>query len=199
LITTHRTQAVAPLSLVDPGLVRGRGRQADGSLLPLGRYDYHNNEEYHMTTTTFQEAVKAALPDINTNRMGDDQWSILRSLCERPWSDGAGWTWSNRSSTIKLLDSLVKRGLATCVDTSTNNYRRPRYTAIPEVSAIWREVESEQDKELHARWDEQARQQKARQRVVSAKQHAADNLILRHQAEYDALVEEYLASHPVEA
>jgi hypothetical protein len=152
-------------------------------------------------TTPFQERVarlaESHSVDFNTHRMGDDQWSILNSLCERSWSDGAGWIWNNRSSTIKLLDSLVKRGFATCEDTGTTSYRRPRYAAVPEVAAIWTEVRRERDKSNHARWAEQARQQEARQRVLDAQRSAADNLILRHQAEYDALVEEYLASHPV--
>jgi hypothetical protein len=152
---------------------------------------------------TFQDRVvrlaEDASPVINLARMGDDQWAILRSLAERPWSDGAGWTWSNRSSTIKLLDSLVKRGLATCEDTSTTSYRKPRYTAIPEVVAIWHEQERERGKANHARWAEQERQRAARQRVLDAQRSAADNLILRHQGEYDALVEEYLDSHPVES
>ena len=47
-------------------------------------------------------------------KLGKTQVSVLRSLREHGgWWAGCGWIWSNRSETIKLLDSLVKRGLAT--------------------------------------------------------------------------------------
>jgi hypothetical protein len=152
----------------------------------------------------FQDKVAKLADDmsplIKLARMGDDQWSYLESMCAHGgWSEGSsGWIWSNHSTQIKLGDSLVKRGLLTVTETSKTSYRRPHYKAIPEVAAIWKEIDRQIMAERHARWDEQERKQNARLRVAAAKQSAADNLVLRHQAEYDALVQEYLDSHPLE-
>lgn len=49
-----------------------------------------------------------------TNNLGENQQGILRSLVEHhAWSPGCGWIWSTQSETVRLLDGLVKRGLAT--------------------------------------------------------------------------------------
>lgn len=48
--------------------------------------------------------------------LGANQRSALRCLAERnsgTWYPGAGWVWANTSTTVRLLDSLVRRGLAT--------------------------------------------------------------------------------------
>lgn len=58
--------------------------------------------------------------------LGENQRWALRSLAEHnegTWYPGAGWVWSNRSTTVRLLDSLVRRGLATRVE---RTHRRTR-------------------------------------------------------------------------
>jgi hypothetical protein len=44
--------------------------------------------------------------------LGEIQLSILKSLEDRgPWHEWCGWTWTNYSGTVRILNSLVKRGL----------------------------------------------------------------------------------------
>ncbi len=65
---------------------------------------------------------KAAAPD--TRGMGDVQWSVLRSLVQhKSWSPGCGWLWDTRNGTIKLMEALVKRGLATKERVAVLRYR----------------------------------------------------------------------------
>lgn len=48
--------------------------------------------------------------------LGENQKLALRYLAERnngTWYPGAGWVWENVSTTVRLLGSLVGRGLAT--------------------------------------------------------------------------------------
>lgn len=48
--------------------------------------------------------------------LGENQAYALKCLAEHnegTWYPGAGWVWNNLSSTVRLLDSLVRRGLAT--------------------------------------------------------------------------------------
>lgn len=48
--------------------------------------------------------------------LGENQRHALKVLAEHnggTWYPGAGWIWTNVSTTVRLLDSLVKRGLAT--------------------------------------------------------------------------------------
>jgi len=59
--------------------------------------------------------------------LGENQAYALKCLSEYndgTWYPGARWVWDNLSGTVRLLDSLVKRGLA------TKEIRR--YTRIPE-------------------------------------------------------------------
>lgn len=51
--------------------------------------------------------------------LGENQAYALKCLTEHnagTWYPGAGWIWANLSTTVRLLDSLVKRGLVTRVD-----------------------------------------------------------------------------------
>lgn len=62
-----------------------------------------------------------------TRPLGDSQRHALKCLAESNggvWYPGAGWIWTNVSVTVRLLDSLVRRGLATKV--------MKRYERIPE-------------------------------------------------------------------
>jgi hypothetical protein len=146
------------------------------------------------TTDTFQARVEAAWGStersspFNLHRMGSDQWSMLSSMCEHGgWSDGAGWTWSNRSSTIKLADSLVKRGLLVRED-RVDSYNRPR-----------REIQQERDQANRDRWAEQERQQNIRNLDRRANDFAVAKLMQAHNVEYHAWVNQYKADHPVES
>lgn len=65
--------------------------------------------------------------------LGDNQRHALKALEEHnggTWYPGAGWVWSNASTTIRLLDSLVKRGLATKTleKSRRTEYTYPKYT-----------------------------------------------------------------------
>lgn len=43
----------------------------------------------------------------------NNQRAVLKSLVQyHAWYSGCGWIWSNNSTTMRMLDSLVKRGLA---------------------------------------------------------------------------------------
>lgn len=60
--------------------------------------------------------------------LGENQSYALRCLAEYnggTWYPGAGWVWSNRSTTVRLLDSLVRRGLATRVEKTDRRTRDP--------------------------------------------------------------------------
>ena len=57
--------------------------------------------------------------------MGKTQTEVLRCLHKHGWwSNGCGWIWGNASATTRILESLVKRGLATRTEeeaTDVNN------------------------------------------------------------------------------
>jgi len=46
-------------------------------------------------------------------KIGTTQIEVLKMLSEHGrWADGCGWTWSTKSNTERIMESLVKRGLA---------------------------------------------------------------------------------------
>lgn len=54
---------------------------------------------------------------MTTRPLGENQVHALRALVEHSgWRPGCGWIWANRSTTVRLLDSLVRRGLAVRTD-----------------------------------------------------------------------------------
>lgn len=60
--------------------------------------------------------------------LGDNQAYALKCLAEHnegTWHPGAGWVWTNRSTTVRLLDSLVRRGFATRVEKINRRTREP--------------------------------------------------------------------------
>jgi DNA-binding PadR family transcriptional regulator len=59
----------------------------------------------------------------STRPLGSIQRHVLTSLEREPWP--GGWIWENASTTARVLDSLVKRGLASHTDGGP--YRRGRY------------------------------------------------------------------------
>ncbi len=63
------------------------------------------------------------------NKLGKTQRSVLKSLADRSgvWFDGCGWLWSSRSMTVRILDSLVRRGL---VEVDLAEASRPGYDFV---------------------------------------------------------------------
>lgn len=58
--------------------------------------------------------------------MTEDQKYVLRALAERNggvWYPGCGWHWANRSTTLRILNGLVKRGYAEVKSPARNNER----------------------------------------------------------------------------
>lgn len=60
------------------------------------------------------DEVSAQAKDANTNGMGEVQWYVLRSLVQHTrWFQSCGWMWDTPMRTIQIMESLVKRGMAT--------------------------------------------------------------------------------------
>ncbi len=55
--------------------------------------------------------------------LGNNQKSCLRSLEEhKGWTRGCGWYWDTWSGTVRLMESLVTRGLAEKIETPIQRY-----------------------------------------------------------------------------
>lgn len=66
--------------------------------------------------------------------LGENQSHALRCLAEHNggiWYPDAGWYWGNLSTTVRLLDSLVRRGLATKVEKTRTVGSGPRAVREP--------------------------------------------------------------------
>jgi hypothetical protein len=76
-------------------------------------------------------------------KLGEVQESVLACLKEHgSWSAGCGWMWETTSITERVLNSLVKRGLAATKVTKlpTNNPRCPfmeQVTYFPVKDQVW--------------------------------------------------------------
>jgi hypothetical protein len=53
--------------------------------------------------------------------LGETQQDVLDSLREHGgyWHPGCGWLWDTHSGTVKIMESLLKRGLVTKTKTPT--------------------------------------------------------------------------------
>lgn len=97
-------------------------REREGFVAGFGTYFMYSPEE-------LPEAAKEALPKDGAKHkpaertfhervsldkaIGVNQFHILGALIEhRGWRDGCGWYWTNTSTTVRLLEALVKHGLA---------------------------------------------------------------------------------------
>lgn len=50
---------------------------------------------------------------MRARKLGDNQRAVLQSLVEfGRWHRGCGWLWDTNAGTERILDSLVRRGLA---------------------------------------------------------------------------------------
>lgn len=69
-------------------------------------------------------------------KLGRVQEAVLRSLTVHGgWHDGCGWVWDTPSGTIRVLETLVKRGLVTKTRRPNDNGfgGRDRYEAVENV------------------------------------------------------------------
>lgn len=55
--------------------------------------------------------------------MGDNQIGVLRALYERPYP--GGWCWDNHSTTVRILNSLVRRGYAETFEAQGRYQNKP--------------------------------------------------------------------------
>lgn len=60
--------------------------------------------------------------------LGETQLSVLDSLKRHDgfWYDGCGWLWDTRSNTIKIMESLLNRGLVTKTKVGNGSYYKDR-------------------------------------------------------------------------
>lgn len=78
-----------------------------------------------------------------TTKIGKNQAACLRALKEHGGWPG-GWIWTNRSETVRLLDSLVKRGLVTVTEETIKHpavggagtRRRRYYQAVKDTKQV---------------------------------------------------------------
>lgn len=70
--------------------------------------------------------------------LGDNQRHVLWNMISHDrtgvWYPGAGWYWKNTSTTIRIMDSLTKRGLVTktLMKARRTEYTYPHYTITDE-------------------------------------------------------------------
>ena len=66
--------------------------------------------------------------------LGDTQRAVLRAMVRKngEWSAGGDWIWKSPANTLKIMNSLAKRGLVTCE--ATEPY--PRYAVIAAGRAV---------------------------------------------------------------
>lgn len=71
-----------------------------------------------------------------TRPLGDNQRYVLWTLAGRDgvWYPGAGWYWGNTSTTLRIMDSLTRRGLVakTLMKARRTEYTYPHYTITDE-------------------------------------------------------------------
>ena len=59
----------------------------------------------------------------NSRPLGKTQAALMESLTHHGyWRRGCGWVWDTESGTLRILDSLVKRGLVTRTDETKDGY-----------------------------------------------------------------------------
>ena len=60
-----------------------------------------------------------------STKLGERQQIMLRHLRERGvWYGGCGWSWGTYSETVRIMESLVARGLAVKTTAQAINPRR---------------------------------------------------------------------------
>jgi hypothetical protein len=84
-------------------------------------YHRYNGRECHPVWPEGVAPVKQVRP------LTETMSHVLHALINNndgSWHPGCGWHWANRSQTVRLLDSLVRRGYAVCL---SNEQYKERY------------------------------------------------------------------------
>jgi hypothetical protein len=71
---------------------------------------------------------------VNTRPLGNDQLLALEAICAHSSWPGAGWVMTNASTTKRILDSLVRRGL---VGTNDTGSYRPTAAGVTLARSRW--------------------------------------------------------------
>jgi hypothetical protein len=127
-----------------------------------------------------------------------DLWSFFMSLADRGhWSQGSGWTWSNASTTVRMGESLVKRGLAVKTESGRAGYGTG-YSLSPAALELWTPFHRETERQRSVERKQSQYEHDLRWQDVHARDFAIKSLIEAHQEQFDAWVDQYKAEHPVE-
>ncbi len=67
-------------------------------------------------------------------KLGETQRDVLRSLKNHNgyWHAGCGWNWDTFSGTVRIMESLLKRGFVEKCATGMHSERYPRYNLTKE-------------------------------------------------------------------
>jgi hypothetical protein len=82
---------------------------------------YEDGSGYNFAQFRTEKRAMAERP------LGNTQLSVLRALAQHNggvWYAGCGWLWDNYSGTMRIMEALTKRGLAT----RTEQGRQVRFT-----------------------------------------------------------------------
>ena len=111
-----------------------------------------------MTTSTVAQRPQsfASLIRKRDPGIGDTQLSVLKVLCEYGgWGPGFSWIWENRSTTQRICESLVKRGVATKVE-PTDPRMLGRYSAVEWAQTYYNEGKVAEEAARRAWWATEA-------------------------------------------
>lgn len=76
----------------------------------------------------------------DTKRLGENQKHILKGLADGRLN-GTGWVWQNRSTTLRLMKGLVRRGLVSEQVTELSGDRKSYSWNLTEAGQKWVELE----------------------------------------------------------
>lgn len=129
-------------------------------------------------------------------RLGKNQKGVLDALARSGQYPGS-WTWGSHSTTVKICESLVKRGLATTREVRgvTPSRTYTVYAAIPEICEDFVEKERERNAARHAARVAATTEADRRRLEREAKEAATTALVNRHEDEYTALLAEYRTTY----
>jgi len=75
--------------------------------------------------TARPDALRMTATTVAERQLGRNQRAMLNSLREhREWYPGCGWIWSNVSATVRICESLARRGLVASAPTKRAGERR---------------------------------------------------------------------------
>jgi DNA-binding PadR family transcriptional regulator len=79
---------------------------------------------------------------MTTRKLGTEQASILDAIRRHGGYPGGIWVWKNHSTAVRLLDSLVKRGLVAVYEETVKHpiYKQPHHTY---TRRVYRAVKTE--------------------------------------------------------